>query len=72
MIEEAKQRFGVTSPLGGPTSSGMVTLHCPPGRVHLLADYLRDCGAPNVSVAELTYVYARENVLYRRLEAGLG
>jgi ATP phosphoribosyltransferase len=26
----AKETFGVTTPFGGPTSSGMLTLHCPP------------------------------------------
>jgi hypothetical protein len=33
------------TPLGGPTSSGMFTLHCPPKRVHALATLLRDKGA---------------------------
>ena len=27
---QARERFGVESPFGGPTSSGMLTLHCPP------------------------------------------
>ena len=26
----AREKFGVASPFGGPTSSGMLTLHCPP------------------------------------------
>jgi len=30
MLTQAKERFGVVAPFGGPTSSGMVTLHCPP------------------------------------------
>ena len=30
LLTEAHDRFGVVSPFGGPTSSGMVTLHCPP------------------------------------------
>ena len=32
LLAQAKQRFGVEAPLGGPTSSGMLTLHCPPER----------------------------------------
>ena len=39
------ERFGVATPFGGPTSSGMLTLHCPPGQVHALASFLRDKGA---------------------------
>ena len=31
MLAEATKRFGVVAPFGGPTSSGMLTLHCPPG-----------------------------------------
>ena len=31
------ERFGVATPFGGPTSSGMLTLHCPPEHVHALA-----------------------------------
>ena len=45
LLTEAKLRFGVESPFGGPTSSGMVTLHCPPGHVHALASFLRQHGA---------------------------
>ena len=30
LLAEAKERFGVDAPFGGPTSSGMLTLHCPP------------------------------------------
>jgi len=71
LLAEAKQRFGVESPFGGPTSSGMLTLHCPPDHVHALAALLRDKGAENVAVADLGYVFARENPLYAKLEAGL-
>ena len=33
LLTEAHNRFGVVSPFGGPTSSGMVTLHCPPSQL---------------------------------------
>jgi ATP phosphoribosyltransferase len=72
LLREARQRFGVESPFGGPTSSGMLTLHCPPGKVHGLASFLREHGAENVSVADLGYVFSRDNPLYARLAAGLG
>jgi ATP phosphoribosyltransferase len=50
----------------------MLTLHCPPARVHALAAFLRDNGAENVSVAGLDYVFSRSNPLYAKLEAALG
>jgi ATP phosphoribosyltransferase len=71
LLAEAKQRFGVETPFGGPTSSGMITLHCPPRHVHELATLLREKGAENVSVAGLDYVFSRSNPLYAKLEAGL-
>src|SRR4051812_22692916 len=71
LLAQARERFGVASPFGGPTSSGMVTLHCPPGRVHAFASFLREHGAEAVTVADVEYVFARENPLYTRLEAGL-
>jgi len=49
----------------------MLTLHCPPDRVPALASFLRDHGAETVSVVALDYVYAHDNPLYERLEAGL-
>ena len=69
---EAKRRFGVEAPFGGATSSGMLTLHCPPKHVHELTMLLREKGAENVVVADLDYVYASADPLYSRLEAGLG
>src|SRR5262249_58297943 len=51
LIAEAKQRFGVETPSAGPTSSALLTLHCPPTNVHALATLLRDKGAENVGVA---------------------
>ena len=71
LIAVARQRFGVETPFGGPTSSGMLTLHCPPNHVHALATLLRDKGAENVVVADLGYVFARADPLYAKLEAGL-
>jgi ATP phosphoribosyltransferase len=71
LLAEASERFGVTAPFGGPTSSGMLTLHCPPGRVHVLADFLREKGAQAVTVSDLDYVFARDNLLFAKLEAGL-
>ena len=50
----------------------MLTLHCPPVAIPALASFLRENGAAMVSVAELDYVFASENPLYARLEAGLG
>src|SRR5262249_56367100 len=60
------------TPFGAPTSSGMLTLHCPPNHVHALATLLRDNGAENVVVADLGYVFSRADPLYAKLEAGLG
>jgi ATP phosphoribosyltransferase len=67
MVAEAKGRFGAEAPLGGPTSSGMLTLLCPPDTVHELAIFLRKQGAETVMVAAPEYVFARENPLYQAL-----
>jgi ATP phosphoribosyltransferase len=72
VLAEARKQFGVAAPFGGPTSSGMITLHCPPANVHALASFLRDKGAESVTVADIDYVFTRENPLYAKLEAGLG
>jgi ATP phosphoribosyltransferase len=72
LLAAARERFGVATPFGGPTSSGMLTLHCPPAHVHALATFLRDNGADSVAVAELDYVFSRDNPLYAKLETGLG
>jgi ATP phosphoribosyltransferase len=71
LIAEAKRRFGVESPFGAPTSSGMLTLHCPPKHVHELATLLREKGAETVVVADLGYVFSSADPLYAKLEAGL-
>jgi ATP phosphoribosyltransferase len=67
LLAAARERFGVVAPYGGPTSSGMMTLHCPPDAVHGLANFLREHGAETVVVAELDYVFARDNPLYEKL-----
>jgi ATP phosphoribosyltransferase len=71
VVAEAKDRFGVATPFGGPTSSGMITLHCPPDQVYALTSFLRDKGAEAVAVADLDYVFSRDNPLYARFEAAL-
>jgi ATP phosphoribosyltransferase len=71
LLAAARDKYGVVSPFGGPTSSGMLTLHCPPQNVHALSSFLREKGAEAVSVAALDYVYARENPLYEKLAAEL-
>jgi len=71
LLRMAREKFGVAAPFGGPTSSGMLTLHCPPKHVHALASFLREYGAEAVSVAALDYVYERDNEMYARLLAEL-
>lgn len=71
LLEQARERFGIVMPFGGPTSSGMLTLHCPPQQVFALADFLRDKGAQAISVSEIDYVFTQENPLFEKLKAGL-
>jgi ATP phosphoribosyltransferase len=71
LLAAAKEKFGVETPFGGPTSSGMLTLHCPPAEVHALATFLREHGASSVVVGELDYVFARDNPLYEKLAEAL-
>jgi len=71
MLTQAKERFGVVAPFGGPTSSGMLTLHCPPSAVYDLASFMRERGAQSIVVAAIDYVFAPDNPLYARLVAGL-
>jgi ATP phosphoribosyltransferase len=71
LLGTAREKFGVASPFGGPTSSGMLTLHCPPEYVHDLANFLREHGAEAVSIVALDYVYTRDNPLYAKLAAEL-
>jgi ATP phosphoribosyltransferase len=71
LLNVAREKFGIAAPFSGPTSSGMLTLHCPPEHVHALTIFLREHGAGAVSVAALDYVYVRDNVLFDRLNAEL-
>ena len=71
LLAAAKEKFDVAAPFGGPTSSGMLTLHCPPDQVHGLANFLRQHGAEAVSVGPLDYVYSRDNALFSKLAAEL-
>jgi ATP phosphoribosyltransferase len=49
----------------------MLTLHCPPVHIHALATFLREKGAESVVVADIDYVFMRDNPLYATLEKGL-
>ena len=71
LVDSAKEKFKVETPFGGPTSSGMLTLHCPPAQVYALTSYLREHGAEAVAVADLDYVFSKDNPLYAKLETGL-
>jgi ATP phosphoribosyltransferase len=71
LLAQAVKRFGIVTPFGGPTSSGMLTLHCPPDQVFALADFLRDKGAQAISVSQIDYVFMQDNPLYEKLKAGL-
>jgi len=71
LVAVARERFAVETPFGGPTSSGMLTLHCPPAQVYALTTFLRERGAEAVAVADLDYVFSKENQLFAKLEAGL-
>jgi ATP phosphoribosyltransferase len=71
LIATAKERFGAEDPFGGPTVSGLITLHCPPDQVYALTNFLRENGAEAVAVADLDYVFSRDNPLYAKLESAL-
>ncbi len=71
LVENAKQKFGIETPFGGPTITGLLTLHCPPDQVYALTNFLRENGAEAVAVADLDYVFSRDNPLFAKLEAGL-
>ena len=71
LLDLAKSKFGVATPFGGPTSSGMLTLHCPPDAIHRLAMFLREHGAESVIVADIEYVFTRDNPLFAKLEAAV-
>ncbi len=71
LLDLARETFGVLTPFGGPTSSGMLTLHCPPDAVHDLASFLREHGADTVIVAQIDYVFSRHNPLFAKLAAAV-
>jgi ATP phosphoribosyltransferase len=71
LLNAAREQFGVAAPFGGPTSSGMLTLHCPPDNIQGLASFLREHGAETVIVADIDYVFTRDNPLYAKLAAAL-
>jgi ATP phosphoribosyltransferase len=71
LLRIAAKSFGVMTPFGGPTSSGMLTLHCPPDHVHELASFLRQHGAESVIVAGIDYVFTSDNPLFTKLTAAL-
>jgi ATP phosphoribosyltransferase len=71
LLDLAKEKFGVTTPFGGPTSSELLTLHCPPDAVHGLASFMREHGADTVIVAPIDYVFTRDNPLFAKLAAAL-
>ncbi|MGC1466215.1 MAG: ATP phosphoribosyltransferase [Pseudolabrys sp.] len=70
VIAQARERFGVETPFE-QTASGLLTLHCPPEQVYALTSFLRENGAEAVAVADLDYVFSRDNPLYEKLKAGL-
>jgi ATP phosphoribosyltransferase len=71
LVDLAREKFAIETPFGGPTSSGMLTLHCPPDEVCPLTGFLREHGAEAVSVAELDYVFSKDNPLYAKLASSL-
>lgn len=71
LLAQARERFGIVAPFGGPTSSGMLTLHCPPNQVFALADFLREHGGQAISVSKIDYVFTQDNPLFEKLKAGL-
>jgi ATP phosphoribosyltransferase len=71
LVGQAQTKFGALTPFGGPTSSSMLTLHCPPDQVYALTSFLRESGAEAVAVADLDYVFSKDNPLYAKLEAAL-
>lgn len=72
LVEEAVETYRCVAPFGGPTSSGMLTLHCPPDTLHGLSIFLRERGASMITVGAIDYVFATENPLYEALEARIG
>ncbi len=71
LLGQLSNQFGVVTPFGGPTSSGMLTLHCPGAQVHAVVSLMREKGAESIVVAQIDYVFAPDNPLYTKLIDGL-
>lgn len=71
LVDDAVAQFDVVAPFGGPTSSGMLTLHCPPGKLHGLSEFLRQHGAQAVSVLTLDYIFSQDNPLFDKLTTSI-
>ncbi|MFG1298622.1 ATP phosphoribosyltransferase [Xanthobacter sp. V3C-3] len=72
LVGRAVEAYRCVAPFGGPTSSGMLTLHCPPDTLHALSIFLRAEGANMVTVGAIEYVFAADNPLFEALQARLG
>jgi len=59
----APSRWRLAAPFGPPTSSGMLTLHCPPAQIHALATFLREKGADSIVANIDQHVHARQCAL---------
>src|SRR5258707_10287742 len=59
LLATAKERFGGMAPYGGPTSSGMRSLHSPPDTGHGLAYFRRPDGCATAEGAQGGYMFAR-------------
>jgi ATP phosphoribosyltransferase len=57
--------------ISGPGSSGILTLHCPPAQVYALTTFLRGNGAEAVAVADLDYVFSKDNPRFAKLASSL-
>lgn len=63
------QAFKVQLPFGGPTSTGMMTLHAPENAIYPLVTFLRAKGVKTLAVTPLDLVYGSDNPLFDTLEA---
>ena len=71
MAQPLLQVTAVAKAFGPVVALRAVDLSVAPGEVHALASFLRQQGAEAVTVADLGYVFARDNPLYAKLETGL-
>ena len=71
LLALARETFGIVTPFGGPTSSGMLTLHCPPDQVFALAGLpARQGRAGDLGLRDRLCVHAGQSAV-RKLKAGL-